>query len=73
MLTCKHMMFKKYLFFSFAFFIISISIYSIMVFAAEPDPTRGKTNQIQIQIQQRTIIDRLERVEEKLVSRSKRN
>ena len=73
MLTCKHVMFKKFSLFSFAFFIISISIYSIMVFAAEPDYIRGKTSQVQIQVQQRTIIDRLERVEKKLVSRSKRN
>ena len=73
MLACKHIMFKKFLFFSFAFFIISISIYSIMVFAAEPADVRGKTSQVQIQVQQRTIIDRLHRVEKKLVSRSKRN
>ena len=44
-----------------------------MVYAAEPARIRGKTSQVQIQIQQRTIIDRLERVEKKLVSRSKRN
>jgi hypothetical protein len=73
MLTCKHMMFRKFSFFSLTFFIISILIYSIMVYAAEPAPVRGKTSQVQIQIQQRTIINRLERVEEKLVSRFKRN
>tara|TARA_Y100000310_G_scaffold314250_1_gene363438 strand:+ start:137 stop:271 length:135 start_codon:yes stop_codon:yes gene_type:complete len=43
-----------------------------MVFAAEPAIVRGEASQVQVQVQQRTIINRLERVEKKLVSRSKR-
>jgi hypothetical protein len=68
MLLCKNVMFKKFLFFSFVFLIFSMLTCTVMSYAAQmpvKKPAIIKQTS-QIQIQQRTILDRLGRMEEKL-------
>ena len=68
MLTCNNMMFKKFLFFSFVFLIFSMLTCTVMSYAASGPlkKTKIKKQTSQIQVQQRTILDRLERMEDKL-------
>ena len=66
MLTCKNMMFKKFLFFSFIFLIFSMLTCTVMSYTAPGASKKVKKLADQILIEQQTLINRLERVEAKL-------
>ena len=68
MLTCKNKMFSKFLFFSLFFLIVSFIINSVIVYAVEPSIKKTRLNKTKdIPIQQREILDHLERIENKMI------
>ena len=74
MLTCKNKIFNKFLFFSLIFLFLSIAINSVIVSATVP-PEKKKLLQdksSEIQVQQRKILNHLERIENKIVISKKR-
>jgi len=73
MLTCKNKMFSKFLFFSLFFLIVSFIINSVIVYAVEPSIKKTRLNKTKdIPIQQREILDHLERIENKMIISEKR-
>ncbi len=69
MLLCKNKMFSKLLFFSLTFLILSLVISSVAATSLAP---RNKTVQLrkkadEIQVQQREILNHLERIENRMV------
>ena len=60
-------LYKKFFIFSAVFFTISILINSLIVYAATSSQTKTKKNKVtkKIRQQQRVIIDRLNKIEEK--------
>ena len=76
MLTCKNKIFNKFLFFSLVFLIVSFAVNSVIVYALEPVEKKrhlhNKVKAAEIQIQQREILDHLERIENKMIISEKR-
>jgi len=76
MLTCENRLFNKFLFLSLTFLLISIFANSVIAFSAKPASKKNIRSQektIHIQVQQRQIINHLERIEDKIVISEKRN
>ncbi len=74
MLTCKNKIFSKFLFFSLFFLIVSFIINSVIVYAVEPSIKKTQLNKNNdIQVQQREILDHLERIENKMIISEKRS
>ncbi len=72
MLTCENKTFNRFLFFSLLFFSFSLLINTVIVQAASPGdiklkstPDIKQTNKIQIE--QKKIINHLQRIEDKMV------
>ncbi len=63
---CNNKLYKKFFIFSSVFFILSIIVNSLIVYAATSKPKRPKSKITKkIRHQQRVIIDRLNKIEEK--------
>ena len=64
---CNNKLYKIFFIFSAVFFTISILINSLIVYAATSSQTKSKKNKVtkKIRQQQRVIIDRLNKIEEK--------
>ncbi len=64
---CNNKLYKKFFIFSAVFFTISILINSLIVYAATSSQSKIKKNKVtkKIRQQQRVIIDRLNKIEEK--------
>jgi hypothetical protein len=64
---CNNKLYKKFFIFSSVFFILSIVVNSLIVYAAtSPEPKKPKSKITKkIRHQQRAIIDRLNKIEEK--------
>jgi len=74
MLTCKNKIFSKFLFFSLFFVTVSFIINSVIVHAfVPPEKKRSHKKAVEIQVQQREILDHLERIENKMIISEKRN
>ena len=76
MLTCKNKIFNKFLFFSLMFLTLSFAVSSVIVLASSP-PEKKKRMQrnskaAKIQVQQREILDHLERIERRMITSEKR-
>jgi hypothetical protein len=66
---CKNKLFNKFLFISFIFFTLSIVVNAVFIISAVSIPTKqAKAQQTteQIHVQQRIILNKLERVEKKM-------
>ena len=75
MLTCKNKIFSKFLFFSLTFLIISLIISSVAALSTVPLEKKKsllRKKAAKIQIQQREILDHLERIEKRMITSEKR-
>ena len=74
MSMCKNKTFNRFLFFSLFFLFVSLAVNSVIVYAAETSARKNlrKNSAIEIQIQQREIINHLERIEDRMVIPKKR-
>ena len=75
MLTCKNKMFSKFLFFSLTFLLISLIIGSVAALSTVPLEKKRpllRKKAVKIHIQQREILDHLERIENKMITSEKR-
>ena len=71
MSICYNKMFNKFLIFSFIFLLLSFACNSVFVSASETRKSQPKIEQKtnEIQVQQKEIIDHLEKLENKMVSK----
>ena len=75
MLTCKNKMFSKFLFFSLTFLFVSLIISSVAALSTAPAEKKEpllRKKAAKIQIQQREILDHLERIEKRMITSEKR-
>jgi hypothetical protein len=74
MLSCKNKMFSKFLFFSLFFLVVSVVINSVIVYAVEPSEKNRslRDNSAEIQIQQRKILNHLEKIEDRMIITERR-
>ena len=68
-------MFSKFLFFSLFFLAISFIINSVIVYAYDPSIKEARSGKkaVEIQVQQRAILNHLERIENKMLISKKRH
>ena len=69
MSICKNKTFNKFLFFSLFFLFVSLAVNSVIVFAAETSERKKacRKNAVQIQVEQKKILNHLERIENKVI------
>jgi hypothetical protein len=75
MLICKNKIFSKFLFFSLVFLLVSFIANSVIAFSVsspEKKEVQSRKKAIERQVQQREILDYLERIENKIVIFDKR-
>jgi len=72
---CKNKTFNRFLFFSLFFLFVSLAVNSVIVFAAETSERRKarRNSTVEIQVEQREIINHLERIEDRVIIIKKRN
>jgi hypothetical protein len=75
MSMCKNKTFNRFLFFSLFFLFVSLAVNSVIVFAAETSERRKarRNSTVEIQVEQREIINHLERIEDRVIIIKKRN
>jgi len=75
MSICKNKTFNRFLFFSLFFLFVSLAVNSVIVFAAETSERRKarRNNTVEIQVEQKEIINHLERIEDRVIIIKKRN
>jgi len=75
MSMCKNKTFNRFLFFSLFFLFVSLAVNSVIVFAAETSERRKarRNSTAEIQVEQREIINHLERIEDRVIIIKKRN
>ena len=75
MSICKNKTFNRFLFFSLFFLFVSLTVNSVIVFASETSERKKtcRNNAIQIQVEQKQILNHLKKIENKIVVSKKRN
>ena len=71
MSICNNKAFNRFLFFSLLFLFVSFIVNSVIVLAAEVPEKKPvlRKNTIEIQVQQREILNHLERIEKKAINK----